>query len=151
MKKTHLIVAALVYSSVSVAQKDPVHFSYRAEKVNDKSYAIHITANIEEGWHIYSQNQPKQAISQPTKIVFTKNPLFTWTGSLTEKGNKEKYEDKVADIIQYQYGGTVEFVQTVTLRNPTAKSAINGSITYQACTDEMCQQPQTVPFSISIE
>jgi DsbC/DsbD-like thiol-disulfide interchange protein len=136
--------------SACLAQKDPVHFAYRAEKTGEKTYAIHVTANIEDGWHIYSQTQPKQHISQPTKIVFKNNPLFVFTGIVAESGDKKKYEDKIADIIQYQYDGKVEFVQTVTMRS-TAKTTLTGAITYQACTEEMCQQPQTVPFSISIE
>ncbi len=145
-----LIVASLFLTMACLAQKDPVHFAYRAEKIDGKTYAIHITANMEDGWHIYSQTQPKQHISQPTKIVFNSNPLFVCKGNVSESGDKERYEDKVADIIQYQYGGKVEFVQTLTMRS-TAKTTISGAITYQACTEEMCQQPQTIPFSISIE
>ena len=150
MKKMQLIVAGILLTMTSMAQKDPVHFAYRAEKIDAKTYAIHITANIEEGWHIYSQNQPKQHISQPTKIAFKSNPLFVCKGIVLESGDKQKYEDKIADIIQYQYGGKVEFVQTVTLKS-AAKTTVTGAITYQACTEEMCQQPQTIPFSISIE
>lgn len=145
-----LIVAAVLLTMACMAQKDPVHFAYRAEKIDEKTYAIHITANMEEGWHIYSQIQPKQHISQPTKIVFKNSPLFVCKGMVLESGDKQKYEDKIADIIQYQYGGQVEFVQTLTMRS-TAKTTVTGAITYQACTEEMCQQPQTIPFSISIE
>lgn len=150
MKKMQLIVAGILLTLTCMAQKDPVHFDYRAEKIDANTYAIHITANIEDGWHIYSQTQPKEHISQPTKIVFKNNPLFSFKGNVLESGNKQKYEDKIADIIQYQYGGKVEFVQTLTMRS-TAKTTITGAITYQACTEEMCQQPQTIPFSISIE
>jgi thiol:disulfide interchange protein DsbD len=150
MKKMQLIVAGILLTLACMAQNDPVHFAYRAEKIDAKTYAIHITANIDEGWHIYSQNQPKQHISQPTKIMFKSNPLVVCNGAVLETGDKQKYEDKIADIIQYQYGGKVEFVQKVTVRS-TAKTTVTGNITYQACTEEMCQQPQTVPFSISIE
>jgi thiol:disulfide interchange protein DsbD len=150
MKKAQLIVAGVLLTLSVMAQKEPVHFDYRAEKIDASTYAIHIRANIEEGWHIYSKDQPKQAISQPTKIVFAKSPIFTWKGPLAENGKKEKYEDKIADIVQYQYGGMVEFVQTLTLKF-TTKATVTGSITYQACTEEMCDKPKTVPFSIAIE
>lgn len=36
------------------------------------------------------------------------------------------------------------------LRSPV-KTALTGSITYQACTDEMCMQPKTENFSMAIE
>ena len=134
---------------VSKAQ-NPVHFEYHAEKTGDKTYAIHITAKIDEGWHIYSQNQPKEAIAQPTLIAFTKSPLFVWKGKFSEMGKKEKYEDKIAGIIQYQYGETVEFVQTVTVKG-SAKTTLTGNITYQACTDERCLSPKTEAISMAIE
>ena len=147
MKKITLVASGLFLAFTALAQ-DPVHFTYRAEKVNDKTCTIHITASIEDGWHIYSQNQPKEAISQPTKIVFSKSPLFS-VGKPMETGTKEKYEDKVAGFIQFQYGGTVDFVQTLTLKAPV-KTSISGNITYQACTEEMCLPPKTVPFTVAI-
>jgi DsbC/DsbD-like thiol-disulfide interchange protein len=147
MKKITLVASGLVLSLAALAQ-EPVHFAYRAEKVDDKTCTIHITASIDEGWHIYSQNQPKEAISQPTKIIINKSPLFS-IGKPMETGKKEKYEDKVAGIIQYQYGGTVDFVETLTLKAPI-KTSISGNITYQACTEEMCLPPKTIPFTVSI-
>ncbi|MBS1663628.1 MAG: hypothetical protein JST68_21475 [Bacteroidetes bacterium] len=144
-----LIIGTFLAVSAS-AQQNPVHLTYKAEKTGDKTYTIHITAQIDEGWHIYSQNQPKEAIAQPTKIAFFQSPLFALKGKLSEDGKKEKYEDKLADIIQYQYGGTVEFAQTITMRAPV-KTTLKGNITYQACTDERCLTPQTEPFTVSIE
>jgi Disulphide bond corrector protein DsbC len=150
MKKMQLLAAGILLAITSMAQQDPVHFTYRAEKIDANTYAIHILADIDEGWHIYSQNQPKQHISQPTKIAFKSSPLFICKGAVLETGSRQKYEDKIADIIQYQYGGKVEFVQTLTMRS-TAKTTVSGAITYQACTEEMCNQPRTIPFSVSIE
>ena len=149
MKKVQLIAAAILLTLTSLAQ-GPVRLSYQVEKLDPKTYAIHITAEIAQGWHIYSQDQPKQAISRPTLIKFTNSPLFVWKGKPVETGNKEKYEDKTADIIQYQYAGTVEFVQTV-MKSAPVKGTVSGSITYQACTEEQCEKPQTVSFSIPIE
>ena len=149
MKKMQLLAAGLLLTLVSMAQKDPVHFTYKAERLNAKTCILRITAQIDAGWHIYSKDQPKEAISQPTKILLTKSPLFTPAGALTEKGKKEKYEDKVAEIVQYQYGGVVEYTQTLSLKTG-AKATVTGNITYQACTEESCNNPQTINFEVPV-
>src|SRR5882724_912831 len=139
MKRLTIILSAIIFMAASVqAQKaDPVHFTYSVSKAKDQGYEVHITAAIDNGWHIYSQTQPDEAIAQPTAIVFVKNPLITMTGKPKEEGTKEKYEDKTAGIVQYQYSGKLDFVQAVTIK-AKVKTNISGTITYQACTDEMC-------------
>lgn len=149
MKGLALTISGLAFFLGAGAQKNIVNFNYRAEKVSDKVYTLHITANIAEGWHIYSQDQPKQAVSQPTRIVFRTSPLFALNGKTLEIGDKKKFENKVVDIVQYQYGDKVEFVQKLTLKAPV-KSIVSGNITYQACTDESCLTPQTIPFELSL-
>lgn len=149
-RKTIILFTLLTVQSIVQAQKpNPVHFNYTVAKNNDKSYDIHMTATLDAGWHIYSQEQPTEAIAIPTKIVFTKNPVLQIDGKAKEMGEKEKYEDKNAGIVQYQYA-KVDFVQSIKLK-ATAKTNLSGTITYQACTDEMCLPPKTVSFTIAIE
>lgn len=141
----------LTMSLMSFSQKpDPVHFTYSCKAINDKQVEVHILATLDEGWHLYAQTQPKDAISIPTKITFTKNPLIKIASTLPKEiGEKEQYHDPVAGITQYQYAHSVEFVQMVTLK-AKAKTNLSGTITYQVCTNEMCLPPKTVPFSLSI-
>jgi hypothetical protein len=116
---------------------------------SDNLCEIRLTAYLESGWHIYAQVQPKEAISQPTKIVFRPNPLLQLQGPVNELGKKETYTDKTAGIIQYQYSDSVVFSQVAKLRGK-AKTRITGTVTYQTCTGEMCLPPKTIPFSIAI-
>ncbi len=128
---------------------DPAHFTFTAEKQGDKLYDVKLTATMDAGWHIYSQTQPPEAIAQPTSIVFSKNPIVMLDGKAKEVGDKQTYEDKKAGIIQYQYA-KVDFVQKIKMK-AAAKTVLAGTITYQACTDEMCLPPKTVTFSIPVE
>jgi len=140
-----LFVAAKLY-----AQKpDPVHWQYSAKKIDNKTYEVHITANMDDPWHIYSQTQPKEAIAIPTKISFSKNPLLVVTGIPKEIGKKEKYEDDNAGIVQYQYGGTLDFIETISLK-AAVKTSVTGTITYQVCNSDMCLPAKTIPFTIAI-
>jgi DsbC/DsbD-like thiol-disulfide interchange protein len=154
MKRIVVSIVGLMTVTAALAQasekSDPVHWSYKVEKRVGQTINIHITATIDPGWHIYSQIQPKEAICQPTKIVFVKSPLLNLSGTPKETGKKETYTDPTAGIVQYQYGGAVDFVETIVLK-ATVKTMITGTITYQACTAEMCLPPKTVSFSVELQ
>jgi Disulphide bond corrector protein DsbC len=147
MKIITTIIMGLI--ALHATAQDPVHWKYEAKKVKDKTYEVHFTATMDEGWHVYSQTQPKEAVAQPTKISFVKNPLVTMAGKAQEVGKKETFEDKVVGIKQYHYGKTVDFVQVVTLKG-SVKTNLAGNLTWQACTDEMCLPAKTVEFNIPI-
>jgi len=93
--------------------------------------------------------QPAEAIARPTKIEWVKNPLVILSGSTKEIGRKEKYENKEAGIVQFQYGAACEFVQALTLK-AKVKTNMAGLITYQVCTDKMCLPPKTVEFKVGL-
>lgn len=153
MKKLALIAGLLVSSFLVKAQRggqDPVHWTYTAKKIADKTYELHITAAIDGGWHIYAQEQPKEAISQPTTITFTKNPLVTLTGKAKEMGDKKTQSIPDVGITQYMYEGKVDFVQVVKLKS-AVNTSVAGTIEFQACTEEMCLQPKSVPFKIDVK
>lgn len=151
MKQNWSLLVTLLLPSLLMAQRpDPVHWNYSVQKTATDSLQVHMTATIEEGWHVYAQIQPEDAIAIPTKVVFAKNPLVILSGKTKETGTKEIYEDKTAGIVQYQYGGKVDFIQSIVLK-VKVKTNITGSITYQACTGEMCLPPKTIAFTITLD
>ena len=130
------------------AQVNPVSWTFTSKKVSDKIYELHITATIQSGWHLYSQTQPEDAIPDPTKIIFNKNPLVSLDGKIKEEGNMEKFNDPRLGSA-YQYSTKVDFVQTVKLK-ANAKTKVGGSVKFQTCDDEKCLPPKTVLFSIAL-
>lgn len=145
-----ILVTCLLIALTGMSQEeDPVHWIYSAKKVDQNLFEIHITANMNPGWHVYSQNQPKEAIALPTKIKFSLNPMIKHLGKLKEIGKKEKQEIKNIGIVQYDYGGTVDFVQVIMIK-AKIKTNISGTVSYQACTDEMCRPANTISFSLSL-
>jgi thiol:disulfide interchange protein DsbD len=152
MKPKLVLVCGLVVAEIAFGQQTrlkPVHFSFRAERIGDKTYMVHLTASIDPGWHIYAHVQPKSAISVPTNITFTRSPLLIIVGAVAEKGTKETQTIKEAGIEQYMYTKTVDFVQVVKTK-AAVKTTLTGIITYQVCSNEECLPPATAPFSISI-
>jgi hypothetical protein len=150
MKKFFFILSLLSITCVTFAQAlNPVSWSFNSKKISDNVYEIQVVATIQQGWHLYSQNQPKDAIAQPTSFAFNKNPLLQFDGNVKEVGKLEKFKDKELDISANQYSNKVTFVQKVKLRSK-AKTNVTGKLTYQTCDDVKCLPPKTVNLSIAL-
>jgi thiol:disulfide interchange protein DsbD len=63
---------------------DPLKWKYSCKKMNDSTYIVHFTAILHEGWHAYSQVQPKNAVAIPTAIKFSSNPLINLAHALND-------------------------------------------------------------------
>ena len=132
------------------SQLNPVSWSYTAQKLSDKKYVLRITATIQSGWHLYSQEQPKDAVAEPTSFAFNKNPLLSMEGKIKEEGKLEKFHDAKLDISANQYSSKVDFVQEVKLK-ANAKTNVSGSVRFQTCNDEKCLPPKTITFSVALK
>jgi hypothetical protein len=146
--KNFILAVFLLTGSFAFAQ-NPVAWTFTTKKIKDKTYEVHMTATIQNGWHLYAQNQPKDAIAQPTSFAFNKNPLLNFDGKVKELGKLEKYRDDKLDIAANQYSKKVDFVQVVKVK-AKVRTAVTGKLEYQTCNDEKCLPPKSVPFSISL-
>lgn len=152
MMHTKAILLWMQFSiaATSVNQSDPVTWSFSARKVADKIYEIHFSASIKEGWHLYSQEQPDDAIAIPTNFKINNNPLLTMEGKIKEDGAMEKFHDAKLEISAHQYSGKVDFVQVIKIK-ANVKTNLSGSLQYQTCDDKKCLPPKTVTFNIPIK
>jgi len=150
MVKKLLIIAIVFLAAVTGhAQLNPVSWTFTAKKISDKTYELHITASMQSGWHLFSQTQPDDAIAEPTKITFNKNPLLTLDGKIKEEGKMEKFHDAKLDLSANQYSSNVDFVQTVKLK-ANAKTKVGGTVRFQTCNDERCLPSKNITFSIAL-
>ena len=144
-----LFLSASIFFSLMnlVHAQNPIHWQYTCIKTGESVYEIHFTATIDQGWHVYSQTQPENAIAQPTIFKFNRNPLIQFKGKPKEVGDLIRWSDKATGIAAHQYERKVDFVQTIGIK-AKVKTTITGDLTFQICTDEMCLSPKTVAFSI---
>jgi thiol:disulfide interchange protein DsbD len=150
MKKLSLILILFFIAGLAFAQNpNPVSWNFSSKKIRDNVYELQMIATIQQGWHVYSQSQPKDAIAQPTTFVFNKNPLLQFDGSVKETGNLEKFKDKDLDISANQYSNKVVFTQRVKIKGK-AKTNVTGKLTYQTCNDQKCLPAKTINLSISL-
>ena len=151
MKKMFLFFAFLFTVAIASAQmQNPVSWAFSSKKISDNVYELQMTATMQNGWHLYAQAQPKDAIAIPTSFQFTSNPLVQLDGSVKEAGKLEKFVDKDLGVSANQYSKQVLFTQKVKLKGK-AKSNVSGNVTYQTCDDKKCLPPKTVSFSIALK
>lgn len=148
--KRFILLSIIGLMFTAVQAQNPVSWTFSAKKIDDKTYEVHMTANIQSGWHLYSQNQPDDAIAIPTGFTINNNPLIKLDGKIKEMGSLEKFHDKKLDVSANQYSNKVDFVQVVKLK-ASAKTNISGSVEFQTCNDEKCLPPRTVNFNVALK
>ncbi len=150
MKKLFVAAAIIFTAFTASAQLNPITWSFTAKKIADKTYEIHMTATIQNKWHLYSQKQPDDAVANPTTFVFSPNPLFKLDDKTKEIGKMELMKDASLGISANQYSNTVDFVQRIKLK-ANVKTNFSGSVEYQTCDDKKCLPSKTINFSVAIK
>jgi Disulphide bond corrector protein DsbC len=149
MKKAGFL-SVLLFLVLAMSAQNPITWTFSAKKISANSYEIHMTAAIQTTWHLYSQDQPDDAIAIPTTFTITNNPLISLNGKIKEVGKLEKFTDKELGLSANQYSTKVDFVQLVNLKGKV-KTNFSGSVEYQTCDDKKCLPPKTVNFNIALQ
>lgn len=140
----------LVILNMANAQvRNPVQWDFSAKKINATTYEVYLTANMEDGWHVYSQHTPDGG-PVPTTIKFAKNPLLTLSGTAKEAGKKEQKFEELFGVDVIQFSDKVVFVQKIEVKGQ-AKTSLSGSVEFMTCNDRECLPPTTQKFSIALK
>ena len=148
MKKTGLL-GLFFLIMMTVSAQNPVSWNFIAKKLSGGSYEIHMTATMQDGWHLYSQDQPEDAIAMPTTFSINSNPLLSLNGKIKEIGKLEKFRDEKLDLSANQYSKKVNFVQVVKLKGKV-KTNFAGNVEFQTCDDKKCLPPKKVNFNVAL-
>ena len=140
-----LLLAAA--STVSAQILKPVKWSYAAKKLDDKHAVIYLKAVIDDGWHIYSVNQPEGG-PQKTLFTFKKVNGISLVGKPSEP-EPEKHFEKAFGIDVFYFEHSVIFQQKVSLKR--AEAIVKGHLTYMACNDHQCLPPEDLDFAVPVK
>lgn len=151
MGKLFTSILLLFVSVAAFAQSGTkVKWDYTVKKIGEKKYEVRMIANIQPGWHLYSQTQSADAIALPTTINFAKNPLLLVSGKPKEIGKVTDAFDKATQSRSRFYSNKVEFVQVVTVKS-TVKTSLTGDVEFMVCDDKQCLPPDKTKFSVKLE
>ena len=147
-KLLFVLFIALPFLGISQVQK-PVKWSFTSKKTTDNNFEIHLTATVENGWHIYSQTTPEGG-PYPTSIQFSKNPLLIMSGEVKEVGKLEVHDEPLFGVQVKQYSNKVDFLQVIKVKG-NAKTTVKGSVEFMVCNNKQCLPPETLEFSVSLQ
>ena len=153
MKKLIFAFLLTIVTSSSIFAQDfldPVSWDVRVEQEEGNRYNILLKAQIDEGWHLYSQEELDLDIS-PIPTVFTYNAsdnTYKLIGE-TQEPDVPAYYDPVfeADIVFFE--DTALFIQAIEVINPEGLK-IEVEVMYSVCDDERCLPPDTKLFELDL-
>lgn len=142
---------AQVFNNASNSQfSDPVSWKASVEKENDSIYTLIFKAEIEPGWHMYSQKEVEMEIAPiPTEFTYDPSPeTYELVGETTEPQVEPVY-DKVfeADITYFE--DEAVFKQKIKISD-TSNVEVTAEVYYSTCNDTQCLPPDTERFSIMV-
>lgn len=152
MKKLTLLFAtflALMLPFASVGQiYDPVQWSFSTEFLGNNEYNVVFKAEIENGWHVYSQNIDEGG-PIPTAFYFAETSGYERVGEVAES-EAIVLHDPVFDMELRYFEKEAIFTQKVKVlgKQPVA---VKGELEYMVCNDGMCLPPTVVEFDINLD
>jgi thiol:disulfide interchange protein len=154
-----LLLAALVAALLAAvatngaAQTDPIKWSgaTKATSVRPGSaFEIQVTAQIAEGWHLYSLTQPPPPIA--TRISVPAGQPFALAGTIEGPPPHAAFDQSFGIETEF-YEDSVTFVVPLTAAAdaPGGKKKIRIDAYFQTCNDQLCLPPKTVPVELAID
>jgi thiol:disulfide interchange protein DsbD len=116
MKKTPiLLVLILAFSITTFAQiVTPVKWKFSSKKIANNQFELIFTANIDKGWHVYSQYLESDNGPVATSFTFEKNASYKLDGKTTESKSKKEYDANFEMNVNY-FETKADFFQKVVL------------------------------------
>lgn len=144
-----VLVTLIALISLWTSAQKPVRWKFSAKRIADKTYEIHLTARIEQPWHIYSMTTPPGGPAA-AKIEFSGNPLVTITGVIREEGKLITRYEKLFGVEANYFEENVDFVQQVKIKS-NGKTYVTGYIQYMVANELQSLAVTTQSFNIALQ
>ncbi|MCF8228715.1 MAG: thioredoxin family protein [Bacteroidales bacterium] len=125
---------------------EPVKWEFSSKKISDTEAELIFRAEIENKWHLYSQDIP---MSPPaTGFIFEENDTYKRIGEVIEVSEAiEEYDPNFEMELKY-FAEEAVFKQKVEL-TPGVPVTIKGYVEYMCCDDTRCLPPTEEDFRFS--
>ena len=143
--KRILTLFAVVFATVLFAQPQPVKWSTSYE-VQDSYIKVIVHADIEEGWHLYSQNL-EDGGPIPTSFYLDTSSAFAPMSSWSEGEPHVEYDPNFEMDLAF-FSESADF--TILLEPKEADFTVKGELEFMVCNDQMCLPPTYVDFKTEI-
>jgi thiol:disulfide interchange protein DsbD len=136
-------------STVNAQIFKPVKWETSTEKISDTEFDLVVTATIDKGWHLYSQNVPEDGPIPTTINIEKDDSLYQLVGEITEGEGHESYDNVFEMDIKY-FENEAIFKQRVKVLTGD-NIIINGILEFMVCDDKSCLPPTEVDLQFDVD
>ena len=145
MKKILILVLTIFSLNINAQIFTPVSWEFSHKILSENEFELIFTANIDEGWYIYSQSLADDG-PVPTDFTFQETNNYKLIGDVIEEKANEEYDPNFDMMLKF-FKDKTTFKQRVSLEDMSQSVTIKGEIYYMTCDDKQCLPPELVEFS----
>ena len=155
---TDVLIALFAFSLVDTFAQDlnPIRWSIQKEnsasavKAGDK-FNVQVIAAIDEGWHLYSLDQPAGG-PIPTRISVPEDQKFKLEGDIESPLPQVLFDPNFNMDTQFYEGEAVFKLPVEIAKDAEAgKNTLFVNVFFQTCNEQTCLPPKTVKLNTEIE
>ena len=144
-----LIFLVLWAIGANSQELNPVDWSFSVEQ-DGADAELQMTAEIEEGWHIYSQFQDYEDGPLPTEFVVNADEGFTMVDKIREPENVVTKYDPNFELNLSYFEEEATFTQEISVESEDDLN-ITGTLMFMCCNGSMCLAPEYVDMIFEVE
>ena len=141
-------LSVLIAFSAQAQVFNPVSWQTEVEDLKDGTFALKVTAQIEEGWHLYSQTLPSEDGPIATEFTFPEGEAYTLVGKVEEPKAKTEYDPNFDMDLNY-FEKKVTFIQKVKPTSPDGFE-LTAEVYFMVCDAEKCLPPEYVDLNFKV-
>ena len=124
---------------------EPVKWNFSTEKISDSEYDLIFKAQIDENWHLYSQDIPMAPPA--TGFTFEEGEQYELIGPVTEESKVHQEYDPNFEMELKYFSHEAIFKQRVKIDEG---AIVKGFLEYMCCDDTKCLPPEEVEFEFAL-
>lgn len=140
-----LIQSIILLNSVGSFAQDEIKWEFT---FNETEKELNYTANLAEGWHVYSQFLNENSGPVATDFSINANDSVVVSKKVREPQGIKVFDKNFNAKITY-FSNSVVFRQKVKKIKET--TILSGNVLYMICNDSGCLPPEVIDFSIKVK
>ncbi len=144
-----LAILFLYCANTLTAQiENPVSWSFSQEQISDTEVDLVFSADIEEGWTVYSQFLGEDATPWPTTLIYETQTGVELVGKSVESGKRKEGMDPIfqENVIKFLAGKPYVITQRIKVAGDWTAT---GFLEFMTCDDTKCLPPTPVDFNFN--
>ncbi|MGB0177262.1 MAG: cytochrome c biogenesis protein CcdA, partial [Owenweeksia sp.] len=118
-------------------------------RISDTEAELLMSATIDEGWHVYSNDLDTNSSVYPTDIVWEESETYTVNGGILEPEPVEEYDPNFDEVLRF-HDKKVTFRQKILIHS-SSDFIVKGELVFMTCNDRMCLPPEYIDLEFKVK